>query len=409
MATDPPETGGNGSEKQRRRDWKSNCLLIAASVFVALVAVEIILRVTGFSSPSFYEPDPICGYRLRPGVEGRWQKEGNAYVKINRAGFRDDEFTLTESPSTYRIAVLGDSFAEALQVDLEEAFHSVMERELEASPVLTGKNVEVFNFGVSGFGTAQEFILLQETVSQYSPDLVLLALVTENDIRNNSKSLNQDEMIPYFVYRDGELVLDNSFLSSKRYRSRRSLPARIAYSAINYSRLLQLLYHVKSTISLYQWNQQVHEEAAEAGFEAGLDEVVYLEPVDVEWEEAWRITEALIAKMDDEVSAMGAEFLIVTLSAGIQVHPDPAIRDSFMENLGVSDLYYPDHRIEDFCNKNSIPALNLAPLLHEYAQENGVYLHGFGDGVGDGHWNESGHEQAGKLISRAIEAGFFGD
>jgi hypothetical protein len=53
---------------------------------------------------------------------------------------------------TLRIAVLGDSFAEALQITMEEAFWSV---ELQGCPSLAGREPEVINFGVSGYGTAQ--------------------------------------------------------------------------------------------------------------------------------------------------------------------------------------------------------------------------------------------------------------
>ena len=63
--------------------------------------------------------------------------------------------TVDKPPNTFRIAVIGDSFAEALQVDLDHTFWSVMERKLAEGWRGNGQRVEVLNFGVSGYGTAR--------------------------------------------------------------------------------------------------------------------------------------------------------------------------------------------------------------------------------------------------------------
>ena len=41
-----------------------------------------------------------------------------------------------------------------------------------------GKQVEVINFGVSGYGTAQELLTLRQKVWDFSPDIVVLAFTT---------------------------------------------------------------------------------------------------------------------------------------------------------------------------------------------------------------------------------------
>ena len=46
--------------------------------------------------------------------------------------------------------------------------------------------------------------------------------------------------------------------------------------------------------------------------------MIYVEPRDENWKEAWRITEGLIQRMRDEVKEKGAKFLLVTLSNAIQ-------------------------------------------------------------------------------------------
>src|SRR6476659_8509853 len=194
-------------------------LLVAGAILVALLIAEVALRVSGFSYFSPYAPDQDVGYSLRPGAEGWWKKEGLTYVKINSHGFHDREHTIAKPPDTLRIAVVGDSFTEALQVPLEKAFWSVMEPKLQHCLQPASAKVEVLNFGVSGFSTAQELVLLQKRVWQFSPDVVVLLVTTGNDVRDNSPTLNpqREQPIPYFVFQNGTLVLDDSQLSARNH------------------------------------------------------------------------------------------------------------------------------------------------------------------------------------------------
>jgi hypothetical protein len=113
----------------------------------------------------------------------------------------------------------------------------------------------------------------------------------------------------------------------------------------------------------------------------------------------------LLLRMRDEVHSHGAQFVVVTLSNGIQVYPDPQARQAFAQRLGVPDLLYPDTRIKLFCDQAQIPALTLAPPLQAYADEHKIFLHGFGADLGNGHWNQTGHHVAGELLAQQLCAG----
>jgi hypothetical protein len=130
--------------------------------------------------------------------------------------------------------------------------------------------------------------------------------------------------------------------------------------------------------------------------------LVYREPSDGVWEEAWLVTEDLIVLMRDEVEARGAKFLVVTLSNGGQVHPKPAAREEFARRVAANDLFYPDLRIRKLGERVGFTVLNLAPALQAYAESRGVFLHGFGSDLGNGHWNEAGHRAAGELLAEHL-------
>src|SRR5437016_120195 len=160
--------------RSRVRPLLAKLLLLVGGILVALLIVEVVLRVSGFTyfNPSIADQD--VGYSLRPGAEGWWKKEGVTYVKINSHGFRDREHAIAKPPDTLRIAVLGDSYAEAFQVPLEKTFWTLMEQKLNECPQAAKSQVEVLNFGISGFSTGRELILLQKRVWQYSPDIIVL-------------------------------------------------------------------------------------------------------------------------------------------------------------------------------------------------------------------------------------------
>src|SRR5882762_5002238 len=166
---------------KRPRNLKKKLLLVMFGLLFGLFMSEIFLRVIGYSYPLFYTTDSDRGFALQPGVEGHYQREGESYVRINSDGLRDREHAKAKPAGTVRIAVLGDSFSEAMHVPMEQTFWSRLERKLQEGNAFPGKKVEVINFGVSGYGTAQELMTLRQKVWDYSPDIVMLTFTTYND------------------------------------------------------------------------------------------------------------------------------------------------------------------------------------------------------------------------------------
>ncbi|MDT7542127.1 MAG: hypothetical protein QOE33_2031 [Acidobacteriota bacterium] len=422
----------------RRKRFAVKLILIFAGLLAGLLFAEVALRIVGYTFPSFYAPDASRGYALKPGMQGWYRKEGQSYVRINSDGLRDREHAKQKPPNTFRIALLGDSYAEALQVPQEAAFWKVLEERLRACPAVGAREVEVINFGVSGYGTAQELITLRERVWAYSPDLVLLAITTNNDTTDNSRALKKTDEVPYFVYRDNQLALDDSFRATRAFRLRNSTLSRLGAWIHDHSRVIQAIHQaqyalknfiarrrtrnaqpppppngaqLQQTIRPAAWQNDAtaregdattRDDTSARDDELGADNLVYREPSDPTWQEAWRITEGLIVLMRDEVKSHGAQFVVVTLSNGIQVHPAPAAREAFLRRVGATDLFYPDRRIAALGAREGFKVFMLAPELQLYAERNQVFLHGFGAELGNGHWNAEGHRIAGELLTQKL-------
>jgi hypothetical protein len=291
--------------------------------------------------------------------------------------------------------VLGDSYVEAMQVPEDKTFTAVIGRVLGASPRLAGRRVEALNFGIDGYGTAQELITLRRKVWAYQPDIVVLAIFLGNDIRNNSVVLEGDRCRPFYVIENGELNLSGPFITSPGFRL--WCEARFDYRDLRLVDLFRNSFDLLTT--------GAGAPTPEHPVERAINYDIYKPPVDEAWRDAWEVTERLIILVRDEAMRHNAMFLAVTEDNGIQVWPYPAVREHFQRHLGVNDLFYPDLRIAALGEREHFAVLTLARPLQAYAERHRVFLHGFSNTPqGFGHWNELGHEQAGKLIAAQLSA-----
>lgn len=166
---------------------KVRLLLIISSLVFSFILAEILLRIIGISYLGLYKFDSIRGYAHRPNYSQWCRTEGEAFVRINSQGFRGPERSEVKDKNVFRIAVLGDSYVEAFQVQEEETFCALIEKRLEPN---CSKQVEVLNFGVSGYGTTKELLTLKYRALDYSPDLVILAFLSGNDLFDNKADIH---------------------------------------------------------------------------------------------------------------------------------------------------------------------------------------------------------------------------
>ena len=96
---------------------------------------------------------------------------------IRVAFMRDRERTIQRDASSIRIAVVGDSMTFGHWVDSDETYASVLESLLNQSWMSDSASYEVLNFGVGGYSTRDEAVVLKHKVIPWRPDLVLVGYV----------------------------------------------------------------------------------------------------------------------------------------------------------------------------------------------------------------------------------------
>lgn len=372
-------------------------LLISGSA--SLLLAESTLRILGISFPVFHTFDNERGKALLPGKKGWYRGEGEAYIEINSAGYRDRENSEEKKPGTYRIAAIGDSYVEARHVAFEHTFVRRLEAYLLPCQSPLYDKIETLNFGQSDYGTTDELLTLKKDVWRYDPDMVLAAFFHGNDLRNNFPDIwcqergCSHELRPFYYFDQGVLKLDTSFreLTPKLALNRSLL------SGVHHLRTLELVNQGFRVFGTWRVKGNIDY----AFQETGLTEFVYAPPRLPVHEKAWAITEGVLDLLYKEVVAHQAQFFLVMVTNPSQV--DPVQRKLLKERLGVETLDYPEQRLIKFGERLGFPVLDLMHPFQQYADENQVYLHGFPNTrMGAGHWNEKGHDLAAKLIAEKI-------
>jgi hypothetical protein len=125
-------------------------------------------------SRKVFQYDSMIGYRFVPGLKARIEHEGGGYlVRVNGAGFRcEHEFVPQKPAGVFRVLVFGDSFTAGDGVSNKDRDTDVLERLIEG--------VEVYNFGLSGTGTDQQYLVYREIGRTLEHDLVIMAVQIEN-------------------------------------------------------------------------------------------------------------------------------------------------------------------------------------------------------------------------------------
>ncbi len=386
------------SPQQRRSRWRLRVALLCIGLSLGLLSAEVALRVIGISFPAPYAIDEHCGSKLQPGFRGVWSQEGYSSFQVNRLGFRDREHEVQKPAGTVRIAVLGDSYIEALQVADNATFSRVLEAQLNEQRAADDPHYEVLSFGIAGWGSAQELLALRHYVWQFDPDVVLLAFLAGNDVRNNSMALEPVQCRPFFAWDGQQLQLDESFREHPDYVLAQ-VPATVwKNSVINASRLVQLVRHLRDAR-----RQTVQPTDTSSGEEQGLEAEALIEPKSPAWQQAWELTDRLIGQMAAEVHQRDRQFVAFAIPSGVQVDPDPARCGALAKKLNVPDLDYAERHLAAVATAHQFEVIPLVEALRSYAETEGRHLHGFRNTqLGTGHWNEEGHRQAARVCAAIL-------
>lgn len=184
------------AERRLARRVSLAVLSLAAGFLIAELSLRVLkpqqvrsARRAGMSgawTAKLYQASEIPGleYELRPGGEAKIREQG---IRVNSLGLRGPEVTLKPAPGVVRVACVGDSFTFGHGVGDDETIPVYLEEQLNRFGA-PGTRYEVLNFGVSGYSTRDEALVLTGRVLDFEPDVVLLLYcLNDPDLHPNTK------------------------------------------------------------------------------------------------------------------------------------------------------------------------------------------------------------------------------
>lgn len=162
-------------------------LYIILGICYCLLFGEIFVRIfTPVALMPRYVTAAPYGVRMNVPNAQYWQTtpEVQVQVRINAQGIRSDrEYSYQKPENRCRVLLFGDSFFMGYEVDLKDSLAYLLEQRLNVE----GYPCEVINLAVSGFGTAEMLIALQNEGFKYQPDVVVFQW-HQTDPRDNVRS-----------------------------------------------------------------------------------------------------------------------------------------------------------------------------------------------------------------------------
>ncbi|MBK7876975.1 MAG: SGNH/GDSL hydrolase family protein [Planctomycetes bacterium] len=163
-------------------------VISCASFVLALGAAELYLRIAApvrYRAPLDASTDtdwrtlvhrrsevPGLLYELAPNVA---KDVRGMHVETNALGLRGRMPEMPKPANMFRIAAIGDSVTFGFSVAAEEAWSTVLETRLAETAAQGAPRVEVVNFGVGGYCTRDEALVLEHKALPLAPDLVIVA------------------------------------------------------------------------------------------------------------------------------------------------------------------------------------------------------------------------------------------
>jgi hypothetical protein len=353
----------------RSRKLLSRLMLSLVTVFFTLFIIELVVRAVPLYPDRFELYDPDRGWVFERGKTGMYFNVGclaefRSRVTINSQGLHDVEHTYHKPPDTYRILIVGDSTVASFEVPLEQAFFRLLEAHLNNRG---DRRYEIIGGGFRGYGTDLELVYYEQEGRRYQSDLVILLIQPGNDIQDNHPALrpgDQRQYFPYFTLDDNnELVFHHPSEFAPPGEPGPAYMNPIHNTLLEISGLYRLIYE---RLDLYD----TARKAVEGGNQIATQR---------DWDEAWVVTRALIARMREEVEQDGAQFAIVVADGSF---PTPEEGEDIHQRLNA------------MLDELNIPYLNMLATYEAQESTRGP-LHF----VCDPHWNAAGHALAAEVIA----------
>jgi lysophospholipase L1-like esterase len=378
------------NHRTKRSYWVA---LAALAIFLLLVGSEMVIRLLSESSPKYgftphfpYMPDSLVGWRHIPSSRFLYETaEFEVWFPINSEGFRSTDEYVTADGRRRVIAVLGDSFVQAIQVNENETFTELLESRLRDTGIY-----QVQNYGVSNTGVVHYLQLYRHYARIHRPELVIVCILDQNDIFNSSYELTP-ALRPVYSYGDDGAIEEIETFEEL---------------IVGKARPTNLRSYLKKNWALYRFLGRLRSRLAPAKGTTGrlpASAFVYEDPWNESFREAWRHAEWALQELVEAIRADGATPLIV-LMPGKWTTSDETWED-------LAGRYRGEGRL-DRARVRRVLREAAAALQVDYLDLTDILTAAYREGSTphwdrDSHMTPSGHRLVADAIEEMLMAGYF--
>lgn len=379
------------------KDFLKNILLVTVpTLIITILLLELILSFL-MPLPSrpetiYDQPTDILKFSPESGT-GTYTKgkffQIRADWSINNAGWNSlvDYKADTEKD---RIAIIGDSYVEALQVDVDEKYAHLMRNML-------GPDTEVYSFGKSLYALPQYLHVSRHVVETYNPSTLIINVVHndfEESLEGEGADLRHQALMQLIVGEDSTITERSPYYHP--YLQQRLNPGWVR-SLMLKSRLQRYIRYpdflgiqpfrmAQGFLNQSDSDSDSDNEQKDPQYEANVN----VEEIDSKEVQIRLATEYVIRTIREENPDKKIIFVMDTPRGFIY-------RDVPVENSGV---YWLHQLMEEMTTKYDVGFIDLTSVMKKDYLENGKE---FNSEV-DTHWNEHGHQLVAKTLTEYLKS-----
>jgi hypothetical protein len=349
-----------------------NVLALSLGFFFIFIILEIVFT---FLLPASKVPKSMWNqdYKIpsfKPGTTGKYSigkycyKAGEWY--INNEGWNSPYDYLRNDNQT--IAIFGDSYIEALQVDIKKSLGPILQEKL-------GNHFNVYSFGTSGAPLSQYLQLARYAHQKFAPSIMVLNLVhndfdesiageTNSKIYLRYRKMNDSVFMEDVIEKFPEASLGFNVLNS--FATGRYLIHNLKIREIDFR---SFLYDKKNVNESYNANTNVNKVLAQKN-------------------EIKKVTEIILLQFKKEFPSTR----LILLMDGL--------RKEIYQNtpLQESNIFWMNTMVKDLASQHKIEFLDLTiPFRDDFKKRMTHFEFPF-----DWHWNEHGHKIAAESLLKQI-------